>query len=155
MFHPVSVGEGGWGGEDAVKWNVLVSSVVCRVRTCSICPHLQTAFWCNGTLGRHPKTQRFEYLPENKAPHAQDSRPQTATSPGRSQPQGESLTAGQLWPALSRALLDWFDTHLDDVINDVHRTGILGINTGRTSFCTKVVIDDVIKTGVKPIQQST
>ena len=36
------------GGGDAVKWNILVFSVVFAVRTCSIAPHLPAPFWCGG-----------------------------------------------------------------------------------------------------------
>ena len=40
----------GWG--DAVKWNILVFSVVFGVRTCSIGPHLPAPFWCGRVFGQ-------------------------------------------------------------------------------------------------------
>ena len=42
----------GGGGGDAVKWNILVLSVVCRMRTCSIGPHLPAPFWCGRVFGQ-------------------------------------------------------------------------------------------------------
>ena len=81
MFHPVSVGDEGGGGDavkrdilvfsvvfgvqicsigphlpagwgDAVKWNIVVFSVVFGVRTCSIGPHLPAPFWCGRVFGQ-------------------------------------------------------------------------------------------------------
>ena len=40
----------GWG--DAVKWNIVVFSVVLGARTCSIGPHLPALFWCGCVFGQ-------------------------------------------------------------------------------------------------------
>ena len=37
---------------DAVKWNILVFSVVLKVRTCSIGLHLPAPFWCGRIFGQ-------------------------------------------------------------------------------------------------------
>ena len=81
MFHPISVGDEGGGGDavkrdilvfsvvfvvricsigphlpagwgDAVKWNIVVFSVILAVRICSIGPHLPALFWCGSVFGQ-------------------------------------------------------------------------------------------------------
>ena len=89
------MGEGG-GGEDAVKWNILVFAAASEMRTCSVGQHLQTAFWwclVSGgvTLALSPFDSSFDSLKlscrgpqQNFArPSVKDSRLQTVTSLGR------------------------------------------------------------------------
>ena len=55
----VLVGEGGGAGEDAVKWNMLVSSDFYRMRTCSISQHFQTTFRCPSACSGSSPPQKY------------------------------------------------------------------------------------------------